>query len=99
MTTDGIPNDPKARRSWLAAFRSERTCASARALVDVLATTCNMLDTAVSIEERCKVLKVCGELMSRALAADRHQETLETLEIRKAANKHSAARSRLAGLH
>lgn len=99
MTTDGIPNDKAGRRSWLAAFRKERTCASARAVVDVIASACNDLDTAGTIDERAKVMKLIGELMSRAIAADKHQETLETAALRAAAEKHGRARSRLEGLH
>ncbi len=98
MISDGIPNDPTMRKAWLAAFRKERTCASARAVVDLIATACNDLDTALG-DARVKTIKLIGELMSRAIAADKHQETLETAAIRKAAERHNEARSRLAGLH
>lgn len=79
----GIPADPGARGRWLAKFRAERTCDTSRALVDLLAEAVRELDEGTPLDERLKTCKVAGELISRAVAADKHSETLEIMDLRK----------------
>lgn len=101
MTERGIPPAGSRRTAWLDKLYAERTCDTSRGLVDAVATTCAELD-ALPIDEygeRHKLFKLIGELMSRAVAADKHAEVLETQWLREQAEKQRELESRQGGLH
>lgn len=78
----GIPSDPGARGRWLATLRAERLCDTSRAIVDAIATLARELDGA-DLGDRIKLTRAIGELVSRAVAADKHAEALEIAALRK----------------
>lgn len=108
----GIPSSPAARQRWLDDLRAERTCDTARALIDIAEQACGDLDEMVSkcpdcgtdlgtycSKERTALIKVIGELVSRAIAADKHSETLELADLRRRAEAQKQLADRLGGLH
>lgn len=95
----GIPASPAARQRWLDDLRAERTCDTARAIMDVVETACADLDDMEPGKERTALLKVIGELVSRAIAADKHSETLELADLRRRAEAQKQLADRLGGLH
>ena len=94
-----IPASTAARQRWLDDLRAERTCDTARALIDVAETACADLDEMEPGKERTAQLKVIGELVSRAIAADKHSETLELAGLRERAEAQKRLADRLGGLH
>lgn len=95
----GIPSSPAARQRWLDELRDERTCDTARKLVDVAEYACEDLDSLEPGKERTALIKVIGELVSRAIAADKHSETLELADLRRRAEAQKQLADRLGGLH
>lgn len=94
-----IPSDPGAIGRWVAALRAERTCDTSRACVDAIATLARELAGADTIDDRVKLTKAIGELVSRAVAADKHAEVLETMELRKRSDAQRELSARVGGLH
>jgi hypothetical protein len=106
-----IPSSPAARQRWLDDLRAERTCDTARALIDVAESACADLDETHATcpectskidglcRDRTALLKVIGELVSRAIAADKHSETLELAGLRERAEAQKRLADRLGGLH
>ena len=95
----GIPSDPAARAAWLSELRDECLCHRSRAIVDLIATAIDAFEMCDTDGERIRATKAIGELFSRMSMADRHQESLEIVELRKRSALQAELADRLSGLH
>lgn len=92
-----IPSDPGAIGRWVEKLRAERQCDTSRAVVDAIATLARDLAKTDDVDARIKLTRAIGELLSRAVAADKHAETLEIAELRKRSDAQRELASELAG--
>jgi hypothetical protein len=99
VAAGGIPDAGRERTAWLKQLRAERLCDSSRAMVDAVETACALLDVADRPDDKLKALKLVGELVARAIAADKHSEALEIAELRKRADRQRELAEHAGGLH
>lgn len=93
----GIPSDPGAIGRWVEKLRKERLCDSSRACVDAIATLARDLAGTDAIADRIKLTRAIGELVSRAVAADKHAEALEIAALRQRSDAQRELAGELAG--
>lgn len=63
----------------------------------MLAEAVRELDDGTPLDERLKICKVAGELVSRCVAADKHSEVLEIAKLRQRSDAQRELSSELAG--